>query len=120
MSVFAAPFAALGALLAHCADVLEPLFGGSATAAAIIVFTCCVRLALHPLARSTARGERVRAELAPRLADGRCSSACARRGVRWRSGPVRRRGDRALADPVGPSAVMARSRTPGPGAGAEG
>ncbi|MFE7119066.1 YidC/Oxa1 family membrane protein insertase [Streptomyces sp. NPDC057654] len=69
MSVFTSPFAALGALLSHCADMLEPLFGGSATAAAIIVFTCCVRLALHPLARSAARGERVRAELAPRIAE---------------------------------------------------
>ncbi|MEV0262133.1 YidC/Oxa1 family membrane protein insertase [Streptomyces sp. NPDC050617] len=69
MSVFTSPFVALGALLSHCADAFEPLFADSATAAAIIVFTCCVRLALHPLARSAARGERVRAELAPRVAE---------------------------------------------------
>ncbi|MEV0277227.1 YidC/Oxa1 family membrane protein insertase [Streptomyces sp. NPDC050610] len=71
MSVFTSLFAAFGALLSHCADLLEPLFGHSATAATIIVFTCCVRLALHPLARSAARGERVRAELAPRMAEVR-------------------------------------------------
>ncbi|RAJ69741.1 YidC/Oxa1 family membrane protein insertase [Streptomyces sp. Amel2xB2] len=52
-------------------DVLGPLFGGSATAAAIVAFTLCVRLALHPLARAAVRGERVRARLAPRLAEAR-------------------------------------------------
>ncbi|QPP08670.1 membrane protein insertase YidC [Streptomyces bathyalis] len=39
------------------------------TAAAIVVFTMCVRLALHPLARAAVRGERVRAALAPRMAE---------------------------------------------------
>lgn len=37
-------------------------------AVAIVVFTLAVRAALHPLARSAARGERARARLAPRVA----------------------------------------------------
>ncbi|GAA2936361.1 hypothetical protein GCM10020221_35140 [Streptomyces thioluteus] len=62
-------FRSLGALLSHVADVLEPVLGASATAAAIVVLTLCVRLALHPLARSAARGERARTALAPQLAE---------------------------------------------------
>ncbi|MFI1971723.1 hypothetical protein BLA24_19810 [Streptomyces cinnamoneus] len=61
-------FPTLGSLLSHLADALDPLFGASATAAAIILVTLGVRLALHPLARSAARGERRRAELAPQVA----------------------------------------------------
>jgi YidC/Oxa1 family membrane protein insertase len=38
------------------------------TAAAIVLFTACVRLLLHPLARSAARGEKARAALAPQAA----------------------------------------------------
>jgi YidC/Oxa1 family membrane protein insertase len=49
--------------------VLTPLFGASATAAAIVVLTVLVRLALHPLARAAASGEEARAELAPRVAE---------------------------------------------------
>ncbi|MBH1932861.1 YidC/Oxa1 family membrane protein insertase [Streptomyces sp. AV19] len=62
-------FAPLGALLSSLADALDPVFGASATAAAIVVLTLCVRLALHPLARSAARGERARSALAPQLAE---------------------------------------------------
>lgn len=62
-------FAPLGSLLFHLADALHPLCGASATAAAIVTLTVCVRLALHPLARAAARGERARAELAPKLAE---------------------------------------------------
>ncbi|MEV4439957.1 membrane protein insertase YidC [Streptomyces sp. NPDC049577] len=62
-------FAPLGSLLTHLADTLEPLFGASSAAAAIVALTLCVRLALHPLARSAARGERRRAALAPRVAE---------------------------------------------------
>ncbi|MEU4210472.1 membrane protein insertase YidC [Streptomyces sp. NPDC026206] len=69
MSLFSPLFTSLGSLLTHLADGLDVAFGASATAAAIVVFTCVVRLALHPLARSAARGERKRAELAPRLAE---------------------------------------------------
>ncbi|MEV6778052.1 YidC/Oxa1 family membrane protein insertase [Streptomyces syringium] len=61
-------FAFLGTLLSHLADLIDPLFGASATAAAIVLFTLGVRLALHPLARSAARGEGARAALAPELA----------------------------------------------------
>ncbi|MBB4884084.1 YidC/Oxa1 family membrane protein insertase [Streptomyces netropsis] len=60
-------FAFLGTLLSHLTDVIDPVFGASATAAAIVLFTLGVRLALHPLARSAARGEGARAELAPEL-----------------------------------------------------
>ncbi|MFF4159630.1 YidC/Oxa1 family membrane protein insertase [Streptomyces sp. NPDC001678] len=69
MSFLSPLFTSLGSLLTHLADAAEPLFGASATAVAIAVLTCCVRLALLPLARSAARGERTRAELAPRLAE---------------------------------------------------
>lgn len=57
------------AFVARLSDLLHPPFGASATAAAIVVFTSCVRLALHPLARAAVRGERVRARLAPRMAE---------------------------------------------------
>ncbi|MDT0546798.1 YidC/Oxa1 family membrane protein insertase [Streptomyces lonegramiae] len=62
-------FAALGTLLTRLADCLAPLFGASATAAAIVLFTLCVRAALHPLARAAARGEKARAALAPKMAE---------------------------------------------------
>ncbi|KOT96612.1 membrane protein [Streptomyces rimosus subsp. pseudoverticillatus] len=62
-------FSALGGALSQAADFIEPLFGASATAAAIILFTLCVRAALHPLARAAARGEKTRAAHAPRLAE---------------------------------------------------
>ncbi|WP_326796085.1 YidC/Oxa1 family membrane protein insertase [Streptomyces sp. NBC_01808] len=62
-------FGALSALLSSLADTLDPLFGASATGVAIIVFTLCVRLALHPLARAAARGDRVRRDLAPQVAE---------------------------------------------------
>ncbi|MFI0780591.1 YidC/Oxa1 family membrane protein insertase [Streptomyces sp. NPDC021212] len=62
-------FATLGTLLTTLADRLDPLFGASATAAAIVLFTLCVRAALHPLARAAARGEKARAALAPKIAE---------------------------------------------------
>ncbi|MFE4517108.1 YidC/Oxa1 family membrane protein insertase [Kitasatospora sp. NPDC056783] len=39
------------------------------TASAIVLFTVAVRLALHPLARAAARGEKARATLAPKVAE---------------------------------------------------
>ncbi|MFJ9694126.1 YidC/Oxa1 family membrane protein insertase [Kitasatospora sp. NPDC101183] len=39
------------------------------TALAIVLFTVAVRLALHPLARAAARGEKARAALAPKVAE---------------------------------------------------
>jgi YidC/Oxa1 family membrane protein insertase len=49
------------------AAVLVPLFGGTATAAAIVAFTALVRLLLHPLTRAQVRGEQARAALAPAI-----------------------------------------------------
>ncbi|MDY0810298.1 YidC/Oxa1 family membrane protein insertase [Kitasatospora purpeofusca] len=65
MSVFAILDPAVG--LAH--DVVAALAQLVPTALAIVLFTVCVRLALHPLARAAARGEKARARLAPRIAE---------------------------------------------------
>jgi YidC/Oxa1 family membrane protein insertase len=62
MSVFAS-------LVEQLAGLLQPLFHGSATAAAIVVFTLCVRLAVHPLSRAAARGQKARTRLAPQVAE---------------------------------------------------
>ena len=59
----------LGSFMTFLSDFLDPFFGASAAAAAIVVCTLAVRLALHPLARAAVRGERVRARLAPRMAE---------------------------------------------------
>ncbi|MEU1282002.1 YidC/Oxa1 family membrane protein insertase [Streptomyces sp. NPDC005805] len=61
MSVFAT-------LVERLAELLQPLFATSATAAAIIVFTALVRLAVHPLSRAAARGAKARTRLAPQVA----------------------------------------------------
>lgn len=61
MSVFAS-------LVAHLADLLQPLFDASATAAAIVVFTALIRLAVHPLSRAAARGQKAKARLSPQIA----------------------------------------------------
>ncbi|WP_240135602.1 YidC/Oxa1 family membrane protein insertase [Streptomyces sp. MUM 178J] len=55
-------------LVEQLAALLRPLFHTSATAAAIVVFTVLVRLAIHPLSRAAARGQRARARLAPQVA----------------------------------------------------
>lgn len=62
MSVFAT-------LVEQLADLLQPLFHASATAAAIVVFTALVRLAVHPLSRAAARGQKARTKLAPQIAE---------------------------------------------------
>ncbi|MBW8482176.1 YidC/Oxa1 family membrane protein insertase [Actinomadura parmotrematis] len=49
------------------AGLLAPLAGGLATAAAILVFTLAVRLALAPLAVAQARGRRSQARLLPQM-----------------------------------------------------
>ncbi|GGZ52435.1 membrane protein [Streptomyces inusitatus] len=61
MSVFAS-------LVERLADLLQPLFLTSATAAAIVLFTAFVRLAVHPLSRAAARGQKANARLAPQVA----------------------------------------------------
>ncbi|MFG2554980.1 YidC/Oxa1 family membrane protein insertase [Streptomyces sp. NPDC048581] len=62
MSVFAD-------LVQRLADLLDPLFGASAAAAAIVLFTALVRLLVHPLSRAAARGQKARAELQPKIAE---------------------------------------------------
>ncbi|MFE2277996.1 YidC/Oxa1 family membrane protein insertase [Streptomyces sp. NPDC059454] len=62
MSVFAS-------LVEHLADLLRPLFGVSAAAAAIVLFTAFVRLLVHPLSRAAARGQKARTALQPRIAE---------------------------------------------------
>jgi YidC/Oxa1 family membrane protein insertase len=62
MSVFAD-------LVQWLADLLTPLFGAGAAAAAIILFTAFVRLLVHPLSRAAARGQKARAELQPKIAE---------------------------------------------------
>ncbi|MFF0743142.1 YidC/Oxa1 family membrane protein insertase [Streptomyces sp. NPDC004111] len=61
-------YSLFASLVEALAGLLEPLFAASATAAAIVAFTMLVRIALHPLARAAARGEKARRKLAPRLA----------------------------------------------------
>ncbi|MEV5463729.1 YidC/Oxa1 family membrane protein insertase [Streptomyces sp. NPDC002788] len=62
MSVFAN-------LVEHLADLLRPLFGASAAAAAIVLFTALVRLLVHPLSRAAARGQKARTALQPKIAE---------------------------------------------------
>lgn len=62
MSVFAS-------LVEHLADLLHPLFGATAAAAAIVLFTALVRLLVHPLSRAAARGQKARTALQPRIAE---------------------------------------------------
>ncbi|MEU6763564.1 YidC/Oxa1 family membrane protein insertase [Streptomyces sp. NPDC046853] len=56
-------------LVGSIADLLEPVFHASATAAAIVLFTACVRLLVHPLSRASARGQKARARLNPQIAE---------------------------------------------------
>ncbi|MGK5742549.1 YidC/Oxa1 family membrane protein insertase [Micromonospora sp. URMC 103] len=58
---------AAGAALAHLTTLLEPIAGGAATAAAIVLFTVAVRLLISPLTVAQVRGERRRAALAPQV-----------------------------------------------------
>ncbi|MFI6852683.1 YidC/Oxa1 family membrane protein insertase [Streptomyces sp. NPDC050416] len=62
MSVFAH-------LVERLADLLQPLFGASAAAAAIVLFTALVRLLVHPLSRAAARGQKARTALQPKIAE---------------------------------------------------
>ncbi|MFD9906762.1 YidC/Oxa1 family membrane protein insertase [Streptomyces sp. NPDC059063] len=56
-------------LVADLADLFDPLFHGSAMAAAIVAVTMCVRLLVHPLSRAAARGQKARAKLTPQIAE---------------------------------------------------
>ncbi|MGW0335410.1 YidC/Oxa1 family membrane protein insertase [Streptomyces sp. NPDC003011] len=68
MSVFAD-------LVQHLADLLQPLFGATAAAAAIVLFTALVRLLVHPLSRAAARGQQARTRLQPKIAELRAQHA---------------------------------------------
>lgn len=68
MSIFAS-------LVERLADLLQPLFATTATAAAIVLFTMLVRLAIHPLSRAAARGQKARTRIAPQLAELRAKHA---------------------------------------------
>ncbi|MFG2477168.1 YidC/Oxa1 family membrane protein insertase [Streptomyces fagopyri] len=59
---------AFASLVEQVADLLQPLFHASAAAAAIVLITALVRLLVHPLSRASARGQRARAALRPRVA----------------------------------------------------
>ncbi|MFG2717154.1 YidC/Oxa1 family membrane protein insertase [Streptomyces sp. NPDC048416] len=61
-------FSAFANLADHLAAVLEPVFHGASTAAAIVLFTALVRLAVHPLSRQAARGQKAQAKLKPQIA----------------------------------------------------
>ncbi|MGA5703986.1 YidC/Oxa1 family membrane protein insertase [Peterkaempfera bronchialis] len=65
MSIFSILDPAVG--LAH--NAVAGLAHAVPTAAAIVIFTVCVRLLLHPLARAAARGEKSRARLAPQITE---------------------------------------------------
>jgi YidC/Oxa1 family membrane protein insertase len=54
-------------LVCWFAAILAPLFGGLAAAAAIVVFTMLIRLALVPLSYYAVRGERARNRLLPQV-----------------------------------------------------
>ncbi|MCK8676612.1 YidC/Oxa1 family membrane protein insertase [Streptomyces lichenis] len=60
---------AAASLVEELAGLLQPVFHGSATAAAIVLLTVLVRLAVHPLSRAAARGQQARVRLAPRIAE---------------------------------------------------
>ncbi|MBD2827625.1 YidC/Oxa1 family membrane protein insertase [Streptomyces globisporus] len=66
MSAFMSAFASL---VGSLADLLQPLFRNASPAAAIILFTALVRLAVHPLSRAAARGQKARSRLQPQIAE---------------------------------------------------
>ncbi|MCX5382236.1 YidC/Oxa1 family membrane protein insertase [Streptomyces sp. NBC_00083] len=65
--MFSSLFSAFASLTEHLAALLEPVFHGASTAAAIVLFTALVRLAVHPLSRQAARGQKAQARLRPQM-----------------------------------------------------
>jgi YidC/Oxa1 family membrane protein insertase len=68
-------FTVFADLVDQLADLLHPLFGAGAAAAAIVLFTALVRLLVHPLSRAAARGQRARTALQPKIAELRARHA---------------------------------------------
>src|SRR5690242_14697513 len=62
-------FTVFAQLVEDLADLLQPLFGATAAAAAIVLFTALVRLLGHPLSRAAARGQKARTALQPKIAE---------------------------------------------------
>ncbi|MFJ9536417.1 YidC/Oxa1 family membrane protein insertase [Streptomyces sp. NPDC101225] len=62
-------FPAFAHLVEQLADLIQPLFGATAAAAAIVLFTALVRLLVHPLSRAAARGQKARTALQPQIAE---------------------------------------------------
>ncbi|MEU9392305.1 YidC/Oxa1 family membrane protein insertase [Streptomyces sp. NPDC048324] len=62
-------FTVFAQLVEDLADLLQPLFGATAAAAAIVLFTALVRLLVHPLSRAAARGQKARTALQPKIAE---------------------------------------------------
>lgn len=62
-------FPVFARLVEQLADLIQPLFGGTATAAAIVLFTALVRLLVHPLSRAVARGQKARTALQPKITE---------------------------------------------------
>ena len=60
-------FAFLDAPVAGVYHLVLPVAAALSPALTIVLFTIALRLALHPLARKAAKGERIRAELAPKI-----------------------------------------------------
>jgi YidC/Oxa1 family membrane protein insertase len=63
------PLSVVAEVVEGFADLLQPLFHGSAAAAAVVLFTALVRLLVHPLSRAAARGQKAGAALRPRIAE---------------------------------------------------
>lgn len=68
-------FTVFARLVEDLADLLQPLFGATAAAAAIVLFTALVRLLVHPLSRAAARGQKARTALQPKIAELRLKHA---------------------------------------------
>ncbi|MFB7935871.1 YidC/Oxa1 family membrane protein insertase [Streptomyces sp. NPDC056049] len=56
------------ALVERLAALLQPFADGASTAAAVVLLTALVRLAVHPLSRASVRGQQARVRIAPRVA----------------------------------------------------
>ncbi|EPD60998.1 YidC/Oxa1 family membrane protein insertase [Streptomyces sp. HGB0020] len=62
-------FPAFAHLVEQLATLIQPLFGATAAAAAIVLFTALVRLLVHPLSRAAARGQKARTALQPKITE---------------------------------------------------
>ncbi|WTW99125.1 membrane protein insertase YidC [Streptomycetaceae bacterium NBC_01309] len=61
------PLDLAGSLFGAIADLLAPMFGTGAVAAAVVMVTVCVRITLVPLSYAQARAQVARARIAPQM-----------------------------------------------------